>query len=397
MAEVENARESVRNGVIQGIRSSDTFQGSISSRLIHLPTWNPYSDPVLIAFKAVFPIFPEPEIYYRAGTDIRLETTTAFSLPDRAISDELVPQNTAPTEELDHLVSQLPARVVTRKDVDADMINLVFIGSASMVRSAFLSAGWRNSDPVSRRSVMKNLYALLNNNGYAQQPMRTFYLDGRPEDMNWQKSLNSYDRRDHLRIWSWQPTGSPDPVWISSSTRDTGAVLAVKQKGFIHHIASDIDQERSAVIRDLSFAGCVESVHYVSRSDFPVSVQNATGDVMHTDNFVGVVNLKDCNPTVPQPAGGPEQRNYRPGNHLFRFARRQILTFRNDIFRANIIYGSYEGTRMAITALRHPNLPAPVETASQYAPAHEAFTSLSPEQTGSQKPLRKPLQLRTIH
>jgi hypothetical protein len=397
VAEVENARESVRDGVIQGIRSSDTFQGRINSRLIHLPTWNPYSDPVLIAFKAVFPIFPEPEIYYRAGTDVRLETTKAFSLPDRAISDEFVPQNTAPTEELDHLVSQLPARVVTRKDVHADMINLVFMGSASMVRSAFLSAGWRNSDPVSRHSVMKNLYALLNNNGYAQQPMTTFYLDGKPEDMNWQKSLNSYDRRDHLRIWNWQPTDSPDPVWISSSTRDTGAVLAVKQKGFIHHIAPEIDQERSAVIRDLSFAGCVESVHYVSRSGSPVSVQNATGDVMHTDNFVGVVNLKDCNPTVPQPAGGPDQRNYRPGNHLFRFARRQILTLRNDIFRANIIYGSYEGTRMAITALRHPNLPAPVETASQYAPAHEAFTSLSPEQTGSQKSFRKPLHLRTIH
>ena len=58
----------VQNGVIQGIRSSDTFQGLINSRLIHLPTWNPYSDPFLIAYKATFPIFPEPEIYYPAGT-----------------------------------------------------------------------------------------------------------------------------------------------------------------------------------------------------------------------------------------------------------------------------------------------------------------------------------------
>src|SRR5439155_26580452 len=55
--EVENARERVRHGVIQGIRSSNTFQGRINSRLIHLPTWNPYSDPVLIGFKALFPIF----------------------------------------------------------------------------------------------------------------------------------------------------------------------------------------------------------------------------------------------------------------------------------------------------------------------------------------------------
>src|SRR6516164_6510835 len=33
--EVENAREPVRNGVIHGIRSTDTFQGSINSHLIH--------------------------------------------------------------------------------------------------------------------------------------------------------------------------------------------------------------------------------------------------------------------------------------------------------------------------------------------------------------------------
>jgi len=76
--EVQNARELVRNGVIQGIRSSDTFQGRINSRLIHLPTWNPYSDPILIVYKAIFPIFPEPEIYYPVGTDIRLRTTTGF-------------------------------------------------------------------------------------------------------------------------------------------------------------------------------------------------------------------------------------------------------------------------------------------------------------------------------
>jgi len=41
--EVENARENVKNGVIHGVMSSDTFQGRINSRLIHLPTWTPIS------------------------------------------------------------------------------------------------------------------------------------------------------------------------------------------------------------------------------------------------------------------------------------------------------------------------------------------------------------------
>ena len=33
--------------------------------------------------------------------------------------------------------------------------------------------------------------------------MTTFLLDGKPEDMNWRKSLNSYERRDsssHLAV-----------------------------------------------------------------------------------------------------------------------------------------------------------------------------------------------------
>jgi hypothetical protein len=37
---------------------------------------------------------------------------------------------------------------------------------------------------------------------------------------------------------------------------------------------------------------------------------------------------------------------------------RQILTFRDDIWRANIVYGAYDAGRMAVTALRHkPPLP----------------------------------------
>src|SRR5271170_7731438 len=134
--EVENARELVHNGVIQGIRSSDTFQGSINSRLIHLPTWNPYSDPFLIAYKATFPIFPEPEIYYPAGTDIRLRTTTEISSQEAALSStHEVAVDTMEADRLNETVDQLPLRVTTGKNVGADMINLVFLGSEDQVKA----------------------------------------------------------------------------------------------------------------------------------------------------------------------------------------------------------------------------------------------------------------------
>ena len=81
--------------------------------------------------------------------------------------------------------------MTTRKNIDADLLNIVFLGSQDEVKSAFRQAGWHNADPVSKRAMLKSMYALLNNSGYPQQPMTTFLLQGKPEDMNWQKSLTA--------------------------------------------------------------------------------------------------------------------------------------------------------------------------------------------------------------
>ena len=264
--EVENAREQVKNGVIHGVMSTDTFQGRINSCLIHLPTWNPYSDLGLIIYKATFPIFPEPEIFYPSGTDMRLTTTVPISsIPVSLQVGEKT--NSSNYAQLDALVQQMPQRSRTTKAVAADLVNLAFLGSQEQVQAAFLAAGWSGADPISRHSVAHDFYAVLNKSGYAREPMLTFLLDGKPQDMNWQKSLNSYGRRDHLRIWEWHPQGASESVWVSSSTHDSGAMLSVKYKGFVHHISPDIDAERATVIRDLNCAGCVRSVTYVSRPE----------------------------------------------------------------------------------------------------------------------------------
>lgn len=355
--EVENAREQVKNGVIHGVVSSDTFQGRINSRLIHLPTWNPYSDLGLIVYKATFPIFPEPEIYYPSGTDLRLKTTAIVTAP--ASGMKIASESEASTASpQDDWVRQLPDRTSTISENKADLVNLVFLGSQQQVEAAFREAGWRTSDPVSRRSVLQNFYALLNNTGYAQQPMKTFLVNGKPQDMSFQKGLNSYGRRDHLRIWQWTPDGATEPVWIIASTHDTGAVLSVKYKGFVHHISPDLDDERGKVIRDLNFSGCVKSLTYVARPHVPTMTQNAVGDWMRTDGSIAVVQLQDCNPVVPGLSASPSTSGFKPGNHAFRYLRKQILTFRNDIWRANIVYGAYDLSRRAILAMRHQPMPA---------------------------------------
>jgi hypothetical protein len=120
----------------------------------------------------------------------------------------------------------------------------------------------------------------------------------------------------------------------------------------VHHINSDIDDERSKVVRDLTAAGCVQAVHLVPRAGFANITQNATGDPVRTDGDLAVVELKTCQPVVPELAYAPESANFKPGNHVFRYFRRQILTFRSDIWRANIIYGAYDLGRMSVEAMR---------------------------------------------
>ena len=363
--EVENAREQVNNkGTIEGIRSSDTPQGWINNRLKHLPTFNPYSDLGWIVYKATFPLFPEPEIYYPAGTDLRIKLTQ----PVHAASFQtLLPVNisveTSGELDVEREISSLPQRSTTTTMADADVVNLAFVGSREQVESAFRQAGWSTSAAFSKRTFVHTFYAFLNNSRYDQAPMKTLLLEGRPPDMRWQKSLNSYDRRDHLRLWQWSETPDSEAVWLSCSTHDTRATLSVKHHEFVHHIAPDIDDERSTVIRDLELAGCVSSVHLVARPGMATLTQNANGDTVRTDGELAVVQLKECEPLVPGLPSSTAGTNFKAGNHVFRYIRRQILTFRSDIWRANIIYGAYDLARMSIQALRHHPTPPPTEQA----------------------------------
>ena len=351
--EVYDARESVSNGMIQGIRGTDTPQGRINSRLKHLPTWNPYSDSVLIVYKLTFPIFPEPEIWYGRGTDLEVQLTAPFAVPQFAIHPKHErPFTPAEFIALDDMASKFPERAFTMDHKNADVINIAFIGTREEIGQAFHAAGWTGSDRFSKSAFFKEFHAYLDNSTYAEAPMRPMLIGESTPDLLWQKSLNTYSKRDHIRAWHWSEEFDGTPVWIGATTHDVGATLSVRYKRFVHHIASNVDQERSKVIRDLRLAGCVDSVYLAPRPHFPTTLQNATGDMIRTDGAVAFVRLKDC-----RPAAGDGPKEFHAGNRPFRYARQQILTLRSDIWRANIIYGAYDLGRMVHSAFRHPEEP----------------------------------------
>jgi len=353
VAEIDNAREEVSNGVVHGIRSTNTLQGTITSRLKYLPALNPYPDIGLLLFKATFPIFPEPEIYLPAGTDIEVKLTAPVVDPPSIAMLEAPQIDAMSPAELRALVASLPERSTTEHMVSADIVNLVFIGSKEQFDSAFANAGWQTADPVNRHSISQNIYAFLKNTSYSHAPMRPFYLDGQRPDMNWEKSLNTYAQRDHLRLWEWTGTGRTGTVFIGTATHDRSAGISLRHHEFVHHIDTKIDDERSKIIRDLRAAGCVQSVYVVPRRDVAPSGFNSIGDPITTDGAVAVVQLQECHAAVPQLASDPEPAPFKPGNAVFRYFRREVLTVRSDIWRANIIYATYDVLRMGFHAWRH--------------------------------------------
>ena len=376
---IDNAREPVSNGVVHGIRSTNTLQGTITSRLKYLPALNPYPDMGLIVFKAAFPIFPEPEIYLPQGTEIQLKLEAAVSNPPSSArvedSARLDAMNPA---ELRALVSPLPEHSTTQNKIMADVVNLAFLGSQAQFEAALSHAGWKTADPVNRHSIVRNMYAFLQDSSYYQAPMRPFLLEGRAEDMNWEKSLNTYAQRDHMRVWAWQATGSTDTVFVATATHDRSGGISLKHHEFVHHIDADIDDERSKVIRDLRAAGCVQAVYLVPRRDIAPAGFNAVGDPVRTDGSMAVVQLQDCHAVVPELESDATPAPYRPGSRMFRYFRREVLTVRSDMLRANIIYGTYDVLRMGFHAWKRHVAVAAANAAS--TPATHAMAERSEPQ-----------------
>ncbi len=353
VVEVDNAREAVSHGVIRGIRATNAPQGRITSGLIHMPTFNPYTDAALIVYRAVT-VLPEPEIYLPPGTDLRLRLDQPLYVGDQP---ELPSVSFAMDEyewgDVEMLLQGQPDRTTTRSGKDSDVVNLLFIGSRDQVEDAFTAAGWRTADANSKNAFFKQFGAFLTFSNYPDMPVSRQLLSGQLQDMAWQKSFNSYGKREHLRLWSESKTIEGEQAWLSAYTRETGAALSVKYHKFIHHIDRNLDDGVNMLVRDLALTGCVESVSQLPRPELHRNMLNSTGDEMHTDGNLTVVYLNSCTMPVMQYPRNAPLIAVRPRNRFVRYLRTEILLYKSDVIRGNMIYSAFDLSDMTIRSLRH--------------------------------------------
>jgi LssY C-terminus len=354
VVEVANGREGVKRGVIEGV-DGETPQELMSTRLLHLPFWNPESYWIFLVRRGAFPFSPEPEIYLPAGTDIRMRLMAPLELPAEFVSareDEnrqKVRDDLELNDDVRERLLALPGRSVTRKGRPSDIVNLAFIGSPQQIEGAFEAAGWTYGDSVSTWSVLREMRAVSALSSYSHLPISNQWLDGEAPEIRLQKSFDSYQKREHIRFWD--EDGREQNLWAGGAIRETSAAWSIRTGRFIHHVDADVDAEREKIVRDLTLTGCVANVYRLERPEKAQQEKNASGDVLRTDGGLAVIELNDCESPATAAPPSTTVMAWRPKSRLSRFVRAQALSI-HDLWRSNAIYASYDLSRMVIQSLQ---------------------------------------------
>ncbi len=186
----------------------------------------------------------------------------------------------------------LPARSEAKGGrATADPINLVLIGRAGAVDSAFRNAGWVSARRGSIGTVTAEIVRGLANEPDVGAPLSAQYLDGRRQDLAYELSGPNARYRHHVRLWL---NDSLTLVWVAAATEDIGVKVNPFKGRFTHRIKPQVDQERDRIVEDLEATGCARLLDYVDIAGAVTQGRNYTGQRFVTDGRAAVLAIRSC-------------------------------------------------------------------------------------------------------
>ena len=293
--DVDNARETVRNNEILGIvQPHASTKASIA--LAGLGMVNPFAGYTIKGVSAVYGLSIRREILFPAGTDLQIQVVRPSMLKTR---DAWPGWPLLPVDpQLKTLVTAAPLRVYTKDNKPSDLTNLMFIGSQQQLVAAFQEAGWFEADSLSMGSAAKSIQATIRGAGYTNAPVSLLMINGKPPDLVFQKSLDTFAKRHHIRIWKEPGTYQGRDVWIGAATHDIAISTAKAKTKWSHRIDPHIDREREWIETDLLYSGTATSYALIDRPHVPKSTTNATGDELLTDGQLSVIEIGTTKPNI---------------------------------------------------------------------------------------------------
>ena len=232
MLDVDNARETVRNNEILGIIQPHA-SAKLTVVMAALSAASPIAGYSIKGVQTVYGLSIRREILFPAGTDIQIQIVRPSMLKQKYTWAGWTP---LPVDaQLEQLVTSAPGRTHTPNKTLSDPTNLMFLGTREQLVAAFIEAGWFEADNLSVKSALKTAQATLRQSGYNSAPVSMLMVEGRPPDLVFQKSLNTFAKRHHLRVWKLAKTYNGQDVFIGAATHD---IATTNRKGRFEVVAS---------------------------------------------------------------------------------------------------------------------------------------------------------------
>ena len=352
LSRIDNAREQVdRNGKIRGILAASNPLG-IARGMWYWPdprflfmapggltggagtAWaklalGPIGAAGLFGARLLLTTFPDPEIDLPAGAEITLLVHPFTSLK----SWGSVPPAPELASSLAQFLSGKPVQIAKADGtVVADLINLAFVGPKSILVESFVTGGWVEAEPLTRKSFAKSYSAFTQRQGYPTAPVSKLFYETRLPDLVFEKSLNSIAKRHHIRLWN-AGTFEGEDIWLGAATHDVTVTFNRSTFGLSHRVAANLDREREKVITDLGFVNASASTAYLPRAIVPLAG-------VQSDGSLAVLRLQ----TPSAQDQWDVQDLVRPSN-MHRLSRRMVLETRQYLFRENPYYLGYRAVR----------------------------------------------------
>lgn len=189
---------------------------------------------------------------------------------------------------IEFLEQQIPCCVTDSKGKgNGDPLNIVVVGYPQDVYTAFIRAGWDETETVTRSSAMKTIASFMSGGEYRYSPVSGLYLFGRVQDVAFQRARENIHERNHLRLWMSSVRFKGLPVFIGQISRDIGVRFTAKTIT-THKIDPNVDETREYLLENLGYSQALVKFAYVNGIG-EVSIDepkgNLTGDPWFSDGY----------------------------------------------------------------------------------------------------------------
>jgi hypothetical protein len=210
--------------------------------------------------------------------------------------------------------THVPTRTIVGDGWAVDPINLVVIArSEKDFIWAMQKSGWDMADPLTVRTRLKMVWAVLLNKEYRTAPFGNHYVFGRKQDIGFQIPISRSPRhRHHVRFWRLGTTLLEDEhehhsfwrkllrrflnkekeIWVGAAILDHGLSLRARNLQIDHGVESDTTIERDFLVQTLKDAYVLRDAITIKAGEPLRTRHQGLGQTIIADGYVRLCEIK---------------------------------------------------------------------------------------------------------